>query len=116
MAIQGAFQPMGKTYKLGANTTSQMVTVSADSFAGQYMFASHENSASGLPVYVRISTLSNLTITAPATGVPSYAIPIPQDSVVVLTGPQCSPTSNVYIYFISESGTPEVYVTPGEGR
>ena len=115
MALIGAFQPNGKTYKLGANTTSQVVAVNSDSFAGQYLFVNHENATSGLPVYVRMSTQGNLTITTPSAGTPQYAIPIPQDSVVVLTGPQCSASTPVYIYFISESGTPEVYVTPGEG-
>jgi hypothetical protein len=40
---------------------------------------------------------------------------IPPDSVTVFTGPQVSPTANVYCTFIAESGTPEVYITPGEG-
>ena len=115
MAINGAFQPLGKTYKLAANVTSQSVAVTADNFSGQYLFVSHENAASGLPVYVRISTQSGLTIATPAAGTPQYAIPIPQDTMKVLTGPQCSPNQTVYIYFISESGTPELYVTPGEG-
>jgi len=115
MAINGAFQPLGKTYKMGATTTSQSITVNADSFAGQYKFVNHENANTGLPVYVRISTQSGLTIVTPTAGTPQYAIPIPQDTALTLTGPQCSPTTPVYIYFISESGTPECYVTPGEG-
>lgn len=116
MALTGAFQPTGKTYKLGANTTSQVVAVNSDSFAGQYLFCSHENANTGSAVYIRMSTQGNLTITAPVSGTPQYAIPIPQDSAIVLTGPQCSASTPVYIYFISESGTPEIYVTPGEGR
>lgn len=115
MAINAAFQPLGKTYKLAANTASQVVAVSADGIANQYLFVNHENATSGVPVYVRISTLGNLTITAPTSGTPQYAIPIAQDTMKVLTGPQSSPTATVYIYFIAESGTPEVYVTPGEG-
>jgi hypothetical protein len=79
------------------------------------MFVSHESANNGLPVYVRISTLGNLTITLPTAGSPQYAIPLPQDTVLKMTGPQCSSSTPVYIYFISESGTPECYVTPGEG-
>jgi hypothetical protein len=33
----------------------------------------------------------------------------------VFTGPQCSANTSVYFSAISESGTPEIYVTPGEG-
>ena len=115
MAISAAFQPMGKTYQLTANTTSQVVTVSADNVSNQYLFVSHENVSTGLPVYVRISNQANLSITVPSAGNPQYAVCIPQDTALVISGPQCSNVANVYIYFISESGTPQVYVTPGEG-
>ena len=116
MSIIGAFIPMGKTYKANATTSSQVITVTADAPCNQYMFTNHENANTGLPVYVRISTDSGVTITTPANGAAQYAIPIPQDTTVVITGPQVSSTSNVYIAFRSESGTPECYVTPGEGR
>jgi phosphohistidine phosphatase SixA len=42
MANNIAFQPMGKTYKCNTTTTTQTITVSADSPVNQYMFISHE--------------------------------------------------------------------------
>ena len=116
MANNIAFQPMGKTYKCNATTTTQTITVGADSPVNQYMFISHEpTGGAGQPVYVRISTSSSATASIPGNGSPQYTFPVPPDIVMVVTGPQCSNTANVYISFISESGTPEVYVTPGEG-
>ena len=116
MANNIAFQPMGKTYKANATTAVQQFQISADSPVNQYMIVSHEpTGGAGQPVYVRISTTQTDNVALPGNGSPQYALVIPPDSVTIYTGPQTGPTKNVYVTFISESGTPEVYITPGEG-
>ena len=116
MANNLAFQPMGKTYKANATTSVQQFQMTSDSPVNQYMIVSHEpTGGAGLPVYVRISTTSTANVALPGNGSPQYCTIIPPDTVMVVTGPQVSPTSNVYVTFIAESGTPECYITPGEG-
>jgi hypothetical protein len=116
MANNLAFQPMGKTYKANATTSVQQFQMTSDSPVNQYMIVSHEPAGgAGLPVYVRISTTSTANVALPTNGSPQYCTIIPPDTVMVVTGPQVSPTSNVYVTFIAESGTPECYITPGEG-
>ncbi len=115
MANNIAFQPMGKTYMLSANTSVQSVTVSADSPVNQYLFINHEKESTGVPVYVRLSTATGSNVAIANATTAQYGIPIPPASQVILTGPQCSGTANCFITFISSSGTPAVYVTPGEG-
>ena len=116
MANNIAFQPMGKTYKANATTAVQQFQISADSPVNQYMIVSHEpTGGAGQPVYVRISTSATANVALPGNGSPQYALVIPPDSVTIYTGPQTGPTKNVYVTFIAETGTPEVYITPGEG-
>ena len=116
MANNIAFQPMGKTYKANATTAVQQFQISADSPVNQYMIVSHEpTGGAGQPVYVRISTTQTDNVALPSNGSPQYALVIPPDSVTIYTGPQTGPTKNVYVTFIAETGTPEVYITPGEG-
>ena len=115
MANNIAFQPMGKTYMLSANTSVQSVTVNADSPVNQYLCINHEKENSGVPVYVRLSASANNNVAIANATTSQYGIPIPPASQVVLTGPQCSGTTNCYISFISPSGTPAIYITPGEG-
>jgi hypothetical protein len=115
MANNIAFQPMGKTYMLSANTAVQSVTVVADSPVNQYLFVNHEKESAGVPVYVRLSASSGNNVAIANATTAQYGVPIPPASQVVLTGPQCSGTSNCFITFIAPSGTPAVYVTPGEG-
>jgi len=116
MANNIAFTPMGKTYKLNAATTIQQLTVYSDSPSNQYMLVSHEpTGGSGQPVYVRISTSASANVALPANGSPSYAVVVPPDTQMVVSGPQVTNTAPVYITFVSESGTPEAYLVPGEG-
>jgi hypothetical protein len=116
MANNIAFQPMGKTYKANATTAVQQFQISADSPVNQYMIVSHEpTGGAGQPVYVRISTTQTDNVALPGNGSPQYALVIPPDTVTIYTGPQTGPTKNVYVTFIAETGTPEVYITPGEG-
>jgi hypothetical protein len=116
MANNIAFQPMGKTYKANATTAVQQFQMNADSPVNQYMIVSHEpTGGAGQPVYVRISTTQTDNVALPGNGSPQYALVIPPDTVTIYTGPQTGPTKNVYVTFIAETGTPEVYITPGEG-
>jgi len=116
MANNIAFQPMGKTYKANATTAVQQFQMTADSPVNQYMLVSHEpTGGTGQPVYVRISTSSTSNVALPTNGSAQYCTVVPPDVVMVVTGPQVSSTSNVYVTFIAESGTPECYITPGEG-
>lgn len=114
MANNIAFQPMGKCYQMAANTSSQVVEITADSPCNQYMFINHEVVTGGNPVYVRVATTST-TAAAPSNGSPSYNFPIPPGTVVVITGPQCGPNNSVFVSYIAETDSPECYVMPGEG-
>ena len=116
MANNIAFQPMGKMYKLNAATTVQQVTLYSDSPIQQYMIISHEPAGgAGLPVYVRISNSATANVALPGNGSPQYGVVVPPDTVMVVTGPQATNTSPVYVTFVSETGTPEAYIVPGEG-
>jgi hypothetical protein len=115
MANNIAFQPMGKTFMLSATTAVQSVTVSADSPVNQYLFVNHEKENTGIPVYVRLSASTGNNVAIANATTAQYGIPIPPAARVILTGPQCSGTANCFITFIAPSGTPAVYVTPGEG-
>jgi len=115
MANNIAFTPMGQTYKLNAATTVQQITVYSDSPSNQYMLVNHENANTGLPVYVRISTSATANVGKPANGAPAYAVIVPQDTRMVVSGPQVTNTAPVYVTFVSETGTPEAYIVPGEG-
>ena len=114
MANNIAFQPMGKTYQVTANVTANTVTISADSPVNQYLVVSHEKTnGTGNPVYVRISATSANAAVPGANA--AYGIPIPPGHMFVFSGPQCSANTSVYFSAISETGTPEIYITPGEG-
>ena len=114
MANNIAFQPMGKTYQVVANVAPVTITISADSPVNQYLVVSHEKTnGTGAPVYVRISATSANAALPTSNG--AYGIPIPPGTSIVFSGPQCGPNTSVYFSAISETGTPEIYVTPGEG-
>jgi hypothetical protein len=117
MANNIAFQPMGKTYKLNTSSSNvQVLQVTADSPVNQYLFINHEG-ASGQPVYVRISDVDGHNAAVPGNGTANaaYGIPVRPSSTLILTGPQCSTTKTVYISATSQTGTPEIFVVPGEG-
>jgi len=115
MANNIAFTPMGKIYKLNAATTIQQITMYSDSPSNQYMIVNHENANTGLPVYVRISNSATANVAIPTNGTPQYAVVVPQDTRMVISGPQVTNTAPVYVTFVSETGTPEAYIVPGEG-
>ena len=115
MGVNIAFTPMGKVFKLNAATSVQQIVLYSDSPSNQYMIVNHENANSGLPVYVRISTSASANVALPTNGSPQYAIVVPQDTRMVVSGPQVTNTAPVYVTFVSETGTPEAYIIPGEG-
>lgn len=116
MANNIAFQAMGKTYKANATSTSQSFQLTADMNCNQVLIASHENNAgTGKPVYIAFGN-SSITVTAPSNGTPQYAIVVPPGTVRTYTVPkQFTQTDGLYVAFITESGTAECYLTPGEG-
>ena len=111
-----AFQAQGKTYKANATTSSQTITITADSPCNQLCVANHQPTGGvGQPVYFVVSNLANVTCTAPANGVSSYALVSVPASTKVYTIPfQFTPNTNMYIAFIGAAAS-ECYFTPGEG-
>jgi len=114
MAYNQAFYPMGKTFVLAGTTSVANSNVSADSPCSQYLFVSHEPSSTP-PVYVRISATSGANAAVPTSGTPAYGVPIRPQESIVLSGPQCSSSANVFISFITSTGSHSITVTPGEG-
>lgn len=112
MANNIAFQPMGKTYKVIAPTSSTpvIVTVSADSPVQQYHVA---NPSTTDTVFVRISGTSQNAAVPTNTG--EYGVAIPPMADRVLTQYQSAPSANVYISVIGTTANATLYVTPGEG-
>jgi hypothetical protein len=111
-----AFQAQGKTYKANATTSSQTITITSDSPCNQLLVSNHQpTGGAGQPVYFTVSNLANVTCTAPANGVPSYALVSVPASTKVYTIPfQFSPNTNMYIAFIGAAAS-ECFFTPGEG-
>jgi len=117
MSIISSFQPMGKTYKANATTTSQTLTITSDGPCQQLLVSSHESQNGGKAVYFVVSNQANVTVTVPAAGTPSYAMLVsPGVQIVYTVNQQFSPNTNLYIAFITESTTSECYFTPGEGK
>jgi hypothetical protein len=114
MAYNQAFYPMGKTFVLAGNVTNQSANISADSPCSQYLFVSHEPSSTP-PVYVRLSANFGSNVAVPTSGTPAYGTPIRPQESIVLSGPQCSSSANVFVSFITSTGSHTITVTPGEG-
>jgi hypothetical protein len=67
----------------------QQFQMTADSPVNQYMIVSHEpTGGAGLPVYVRISTSSTANVALPSNSTAQYAIVVPPDTVMIVSGPQ----------------------------
>lgn len=104
---------MGKTAQISTNsTTPTNKTITADSPAQQYMLANHATQ----PVYVWISPSgSPVNVATPNATTSQYAIVVPPNTIKIITGPQSSATADVQASAIADSGTPNIYITPGEG-
>ena len=115
MANNIPFQAMGKTVKLTANASViNTAFIVADSPVNQFCLVNH----SSQPAYVWLSPGTSPRNVALPTGSNSdanYAIVLDKNSRIVITGPQCSNTANVYVSVLAENDGPEVYITPGEG-
>lgn len=118
MAWNNPFQPMGKTYKANASATSQTIQILSNAPCSQLLVASHENvSGTGKPVYIAFGN-STITVTAPGNGTPQNCITIPPGitkSFTVPNGFTNDANSSIYVAFITDSGTANCYLTPGEG-
>ena len=115
MANNIAFQPMGPCVKVqasgAANTQSNVFTITSTSPTNQYFISNADvNNA----VYVWINATSSFNVALPDNG-PVNVIAIPPYGYKVFTGPQCSPTSNVYARVIGDGANASVYIHPGEG-
>jgi hypothetical protein len=115
MANNIPFQPMGKTVKVmvtgSSNTQSNVFTITSDSPVNQYFISNADvNNA----VYVWINPTNTFNVALPDNG-PVYVIALPPYSYKVISGPQVSPTANVYARVIGDGVNASVYVTPGEG-
>lgn len=118
MANNIPFQAMGKTSKASANTSSQTITITPDGVCNQVCVANHQSSQGGHPVYFNVSTLSNVTVTAPTGGGSNatYCLLSVPGTIKSYTVPfQFSPSNPLYIAYITETSTSECYFTPGEG-
>jgi hypothetical protein len=118
MAWNNPFQPMGKTYKANATTTSQTMQILANGPCSQVMISSHENTAgTGKAVYLAFGN-STITVTAPTNGTAQNCIVIPPNTSKAYTIPNGftnDANTSIYVAFIVESSTGECYITPGEG-
>jgi hypothetical protein len=115
MANNIAFQPMGQCVKVSvtgaANTQSNVFTITASSPVNQYYIA---NADTNNAVYVWINSTNTFNVALPDNG-PVNVITIPPYGYRVFSGPQCSPTANVYARVIGDGANASVYVQPGEG-
>ena len=115
MANNIAFQPMGKTYKANVTTSSQTITITADSPCNQLLVSNHQPTGTGgQPVYFVVSSNASVTVTAPSNGSPQYCLVSVPGSIKSFTVPNQLGSGNTYVAFIGE-GTSECYFTPGEG-
>lgn len=115
MAINSAFQPMGKTIKIfGSVGNINNYTMTSDGPCNQYLCVNH----SGNPVYVWISPTASPTNVAVPTGNGAnagYAITIGPNITRVITGPQVSASTSVQVSCSADAGTPTAFICPGEG-
>jgi len=115
MAINSAFQPLGKTVKVSvngaANTPSNVFTITADSPASQYYMVNADTNSA---VYVKISQSNSFNIALPDI-VSDYVIALPPFAYKVISLSQVNQSSNVYARVIGDAANASVYITPGEG-
>ena len=115
MANNIPFQSQGKTYKANATTSSQTITITADSPCNQLMVSNHQpTGVGGQPVYFVVSSNASITVTAPSNGSPQYALVSVPGTTKIFTVPSQFSSGNTYIAFIGEAAS-ECYFTPGEG-
>lgn len=115
MANNIPFQAQGKTYKANVTTSSQTITITADSPCNQLLVSNHQPTGSGgQPVYFLVSSNASVSVAAPSNGSPQYCLVSVPGSIKSFTVPNQLGSGNVYVAFIGEA-TSECYFTPGEG-
>jgi len=115
MANNIPFQAQGKTYKANVTTSSQTITITADSPCNQLLVANHQpTGATGQPVYFLVSSNASVTVTLPSNGSPQYALVSVPGTTKSFTVPNQISSGNTYVAFIGEAAS-ECYFTPGEG-
>jgi hypothetical protein len=115
MANNIPFQAQGKTYKANVTTSSQTITITADSPCNQLLVSNHQPTGTGgQPVYFVVSSNASVTVTAPSNGSPQYALVSVPGTIKSFTVPNQISSGNTYVAFIGEA-TSECYFTPGEG-
>jgi len=116
MANNLPFQAQGKTHKANVTTSSQTITITADSPCNQLLVQNHQpTGVAGQPVYFLVSNLANVTVSLPTSTTPSYCLVSIPASIKSFTVPfQFGPSTNLYVAFIGEAAS-ECYFTPGEG-
>lgn len=115
MAANIPFQAQGKTYKANVTTSSQIISITADSPCNQLMVANHQpTGATGQPAYFYVTSNSSATITLPGNASPQYALVSVPGTVRIFTVPTQFGSNPLYITFIGEAAS-ECYFTPGEG-
>ena len=111
MANNIAFQATGKTYLLSATTVSSNVAVYADSPANQFALFNDGNHE----IFVKTGSDNTTTSVIPVVGTPQYGFVVPPGQRIVITNGQANGTNPVYFAAIVDTGTHNLYITPGEG-
>jgi hypothetical protein len=115
MANNIPFQAQGKTYKANVTTSSQTITITADSPCNQLLVSNHQPTGSGgQPVYFLVSSNASVSVAAPSNGSPQYCLVSVPGSIKSFTVPNQLGSGHVYVAFIGEAAS-ECYFTPGEG-
>jgi hypothetical protein len=106
-----AFLATGKTYLLTVTTTSANVAVYADTPANQFALYNDGNHE----IFVKTGASSGTTAVIPTSGTGEYGFVVPPNSRIVITNGQANGTNPVYFAAIVDTGTHNLYITPGEG-
>lgn len=116
MSVTGSFQATGKTIQITTSAaTANNLVMTSDSPSMQYRLVNH----AAQPVYVWISPVGAPVNVAVPTGngaKAGYAHVVPPTTQYVISGPQCGPDTSVQVSAQAETGTPDIYITPGYGR
>ena len=111
MANNIAFLATGKTCLLSVSTASSNVAVYSDTPANQFALYNDGNHE----IFVKTGVDSSTDAVIPTVGSPQYGFVVPPNSRIVITNGQANVTKPVYFAAIVDTGTHNLYITPGEG-
>jgi hypothetical protein len=112
MANNIAFQAKGKTTRLNVSNVANTVVILADNPSNQLRI--HNGTA--VEVFVHINTTGTENAAVPVAGTPAYGWVLHNNSTVVFTVPgQATDANTCYVSAIVNTGTANVFITPGEG-